>query len=352
MVESKPAVGKKTLADNPLVATLITPIKLPFLGEVPAYYFFLLGLFLLYILVKNILLGLLAGALMVFIVAWEFYAGVKEGGLKSELKNTALAILFALIVWFGAAWVLATPTPINAIVSCSMRPAYERGDLVFLKGGEIHTAYFNYSGLASEINSTAVVTWQNESWEVNGSLVVYCSYANAKGILDVHCLDLMQAPEEFSEAHGPLKFTYGTCPRVFSPDNGTTTDTVCVKKTEFNGKTVAYDTGYDLIVYGPKPGDLYARVGDIVHRVRLAVNDSTGTIIYLTKGDNNPVFDLQAYDPSTHTGNSPILYSQIRGHVFARLPFFGNLKLFITPQVLTDPSSLAGCDSNFVEGSR
>ena len=352
VAENKPFAGKKSLADNPLVAVLITPIKFPFLGDVPAYYLFLLALFVLYVLVKSILLGLLAGVLMVFIVAWEFYAGVKEGGWKSELKNTAIAILLALVVWFGASWALATPTPINAIVSCSMRPAYERGDLVFLKGGAIHTDYFNYSGLDSEINSTAVVTWQNESWTVNGSILAYCAYSNSQGILDIHCLNLMQSPEQFTESHGPLQFQYGVCPRVYSPDNGTTTSTICVKQTTFDGKVVPYDASYDLIVYGPKPGDLYAQVGDIVHRVRLAVNDSTGTMVYLTKGDNNPVFDLQAYDSTAHMGNSPILMSQIRGHVFARLPFVGNLKLFITPQVLTDPSSLAGCDSNFVTGSR
>ena len=353
MAELKPAQGgKKGWAEHPLVLSLTAPIKLPFVGDVPAYYFVLLFLFILYILVKNILLGLAAGLLMVFIVAWEFYAGVKEGGLKSELKNTAIAILVALVVWFGSGIMLATPTPINAIVSCSMRPAYERGDMVFLKGGDIKTAYFDYNGPTSDINSSAVITWSGGMWPINGSLLAYCSYDLANGKKDGRCQAFLQQPSAFIEAHGPLQFTYGVCPRVMADGSGTPTQTICVRNTTFEGQPVAYDPSYELIVYGPKSGELYSRVGDIVHRVRMAVKGSDGTVVYLTKGDNNPVFDLQAYDYSTGQGNSPVQMSQIRGHVFARLPFIGNLKLFITPQILADPASQSGCDSNFVDGYR
>ena len=350
----KPLAPRPGWAGHPLVLMLTAPVKLPFFGDVPAYYFALLFLFILYILVKNIFLGLLAGLLMVFIVAWEFYAGVKEGGLKTELKNTAIAILLALVVWFGAGIVLATPTPINAIVSCSMRPAYERGDMVFLKGGDIKTAYFDYNGPVYDINSSAIIISDGQSWGVNGSLLAYCSNIIVPGqaIKDEHCSNFLQSPDQFTEQHGPLVFTYGLCPRVKADGSGSPIQTICVRSTTFEGKPVAYDSSYDLIVYGPKQGDLYARVGDIVHRVRLAVRGSDGSVIYLTKGDNNPVFDLQAYDFASGQGNSPVQMSQIRGHVFARLPFVGNLKLFITPQILADPASQSGCDTNFVDGYR
>ncbi len=344
--------AKTGWAEHPLVLSLTSSIKLPFVGGVPAYYFALLFLFLSYLLVKNILLGLLAGLLMVFIVAWEFYAGVKEGGLKNELKNTAIAILVALVVWFGAGIVLATPTPINAIVSCSMRPAYERGDMVFLKGGDIKTLYVNYAGPVSDINSTAVITWSSGTWPISGSLLAYCSYDLSNGGKDGRCQAFLREPGAFIEAHGPLQFTYGTCPRAKADGSGSPAQTICVRSTTFEGKPVAYDSSYDLIVYGPKQGELYSRVGDIVHRVRLAVRGADGTAIYLTKGDNNPVFDLQAYDYAAEAGNSPVQMSQIRGHVFARLPFIGNLKLFITPQILADPASQSGCDTNFVDGYR
>lgn len=353
MAELKPRpAAKANWAEHPLVLSLTAPIKLPFVGHVPAYYFVLLFLFIFYILVNNILLGLLAGLLMIFIVAWEFYAGVKEGGLKSELKNTAIAILLALVVWFGSGIVLATPTPLNAIVSCSMRPAYERGDMVFLRGGDIKTAYFDYNGPASNVNSTALITSGNWTWPINGSLLAYCSRDLANGRKDERCQQFLMAPDQFIETHGPLGITYGACPRVKADGSGAPDQTICVRSVTFEGKPVAYDPSYDLIVYGPRQGELYSRVGDIVHRVRMAVRGSDGTTIYLTKGDNNPVFDLQAYDYATGQGNSPVQMSQIRGHVFARLPFLGNLKLFITPQILTDPASQSGCDSNFVEGYR
>ncbi len=348
----KPSAPRSGWAEHPLVLVLTASIKLPIVGEVPAYYFVLFLLFVFYILFKNILFGLVGGLLMVFIVVWEFYAGAKEGGLKNELKNTAIAILLALVVWFGAGIVLATPTPINAIVSCSMRPAYERGDMVFLKGGDIKTMYVNYAGPVSDINSSAVITSSESTWQINGSLLAYCSYDLSTGRKDGRCQVFLQQPDAFVETHGPLQFTYGACPRAKAEGGILPSQTICVRTTTFDGKPVAYDSTYDLIVYGPKSGDLYSRVGDIVHRVRLAVKGSDGATVYLTKGDNNPVFDLQAYDYSTGQGNSPVQMSQIRGHVFARLPFVGNLKLFITPQILADPASQTGCDSHFIDGYR
>ncbi len=348
----KPSAPRSGWAEHPLVLALTSPVNLPVVGEVPMYYFVLLLLFVFYILSKNILFGLTAGLLMVFIVVWEFYAGAKEGGLKNELKNTAIAILVALIVWFGSGWVLQTPTPINAIVSCSMRPAYERGDMVFLKGGDIKTLQVNYAGPVSDINSSAIITSADGTFEINGSLLAYCSYDRSIGGKDGRCQVFLQQPGAFSETHGPIKFTYGACPRVKADGSGAPVQTICVVGTSFEGKPIAYDPSYELIVYGPKSGELYARVGDIVHRVRLAVKGADGTTIYLTKGDNNPIFDLQAYDYSTSQGNMPVKFDQIRGHVFARLPFVGNLKLFITPQILTDPASQSGCDTNFADGYR
>ena len=83
----------------------------------------------------------------------------------------------------------------------------------------------------------------------------------------------------------------------------------------------------------------------------MRINTTDGPII-LTKGDNNPIYDLQAYDYTRQMGNSPITPSQLKGHVILRIPYLGNLKLFISPQILADPSALSGCDSHFEEGAR
>ena len=65
---SGPNAGQKSPADagqKPTVSSLFAPlsktINLPFIGQTPRYYFVLIFLFLLYILSKSILIGLLAG---------------------------------------------------------------------------------------------------------------------------------------------------------------------------------------------------------------------------------------------------------------------------------------------------
>jgi signal peptidase I len=335
-----------------LLGSLAHPIPLPLLGPTPAYYLLLLALFIFYIFTKLMLVGLLAGALMVFIVIYEFFLGVREGGLKKELLNTALAILVAVMVWFGSGFVLQTPTPINAIVSCSMRPAYERGDLVLLAGGPIKAPVYAYAGKSTDINSTAIVSDGQTSWPAGGSWLAYCTAHLSD---DTRCRDFASRPDAFVETHGPLELHYGACTRQEAGSGKPLATTICVTQTRFNGQMVPDDKASgpngDLIVYSPKPGDLFSRVGDIVHRARVGINASDG-LVYLTKGDNNPVYDLQAYDPQAGIGNSPISPSQVKGHVWLRIPYIGNLKLFITPQVLADPSSLSGCESHFASQYR
>ena len=314
----------------------------------PAYYLLLLLLLIFFIPTQNVLVGLLAGLLMLFIIVYEFYTGVKEGGWKNELIQTGLAVLVAVMVWFGSGFLLNTPTPINAIVSCSMRPAYERGDLVLLMGGVSKTPVFSYAGRSTDINATAVVSDGNSNFAVLGSWLAYCSSHISD---DARCSAFVKAPSSYSETHGPLFLQYGPCVRQAAGSNQPLMTTICVTQTKFNGQTVPFDASDDLIVYTPKATDLYGRVGDIVHRVRLGINASDG-LVYLTKGDNNPVYDLQAYDENARVGNSPISPNQVKGHVWLRIPFIGNLKLFITPAVLANPSSLSGCDSHFEANSR
>jgi hypothetical protein len=69
---------------------------------------------------------------------------------------------------------------------------------------------------------------------------------------------------------------------------------------------------------------------------------------YYTKGDNNALFDEQAYDEGRRIGNSPVEPAQIKGKVIARVPYIGNLKMFITPPVLLSTSAENGCDSYLV----
>jgi len=330
------------------LSPFVKTIDLPLIGPTPRYYLLLLFLFIIYILSKSILIGLLAGALMVAIVLFEFYLGVKEGGLVNELKHTAIAIGIVVVLWFAAGFALQTSNPINAIVSCSMLPSYERGDFVVLGGGQINTEDYTFAGSANAINSSAIVVWKNETLGVQGSLLAYCANGNRDAAL---CAAFIRSPAEFVEKHGPIELSYGACKREKADGTELSYATICVRETRFEGKIVSFNPSNDLIVYAPKPNDLYARVGDIVHRARMRINTSDGPII-LTKGDNNPIYDLQAYDYATGTGNSPVAANQLKGHVLLRIPYLGNLKLFISPQILADASALSGCDSHFERGAR
>ncbi|MDE1797986.1 MAG: hypothetical protein KGH63_01090 [Candidatus Micrarchaeota archaeon] len=348
---------------EPSLGPLTAPIGIPGLGPVRAYYLLLVAILVLFILTKNALVGLLGGLTILFIVAWEFYCGFKAGGIGSEIRETAIAILIALVIWFGSGFLLNTSTPINAIVSCSMLPTYERGDLVILQGAPIATQYVPYAGPASDVNSTAIITYQGQNEVVDGSMLAHCANAAASGGAggpasgaDAWCPAFLQTPQAFVETHGPVVIHYGACPRYY-PATGQTRVGICATSLSVAGQSagaigqatptpVPFNASHELLVYTPAPGELYSQVGDIVHRAAFALNTTTG-IVYFSKGDNNPIYDFQAYDQNTREGNNPIHQSQIKGKVIARVPYLGNLKLFITPQVLVGGAT-AGCDSYYI----
>lgn len=334
----------KPLAPEPTLSPLTDPISLPFIGALKAYYLALVLFFLLFILShQNMLVGILAGLTLLFIVLWEFYCGMVTGGIKAELKETGIAILIALLVWFGSGFILQTPTPINAIVSCSMLPSFERGDLVILQGGAVNTAYFNYSGSASNINSSGIVTAGQQSFPVNGSMLSHCQQTEG----DPYCAAFLRQPNLFSETHGPVTIQYAACER--DSRNGARQYAICAAASSVNGVAVPFDPKAELVVYST-PADAYWAGVDIVHRVRFALNTSTG-VIYFTKGDNNPAYDFMAYDEASGRMNSPVSPSQVKGRVILRIPQLGSFKLFITPQVLGDLRTQNMCDSNFAQAT-
>ncbi|MFH1094958.1 MAG: hypothetical protein V1728_01955 [Candidatus Micrarchaeota archaeon] len=391
---------KASTRPEPSLPPLTTPIALPLLGPVRAYYLLLALAFILYVPLHNssigILVGLLGGATLVFSVLWEFYLsmngkldewketlagllvgilawfilgqanapdsvrlivpclavllfvillekrmGRKSEGMLNEMREMVYAILLAVLVWYGAGWLLATPTPINAIVSCSMLPSHERGDMVLLQGGPVRTALGEYGGPASDINASAIVrAADGPGFAVMGSVLNYCFPLDGSR---PECNAFMQDPRSFVEAHGPLEITYDYCDKRYFDARKPDLETICASGARINGEAFGFDPGHELIVYSPKPSDLYAQVGDIVHRAAFALDTTTGTA-YFTKGDNNQLYDFQAYDKASGEGNSPVLTQQIKGRVIVRIPYIGNLKLFISPQVVINPAAMAGCD--------
>ncbi|MCX6769329.1 MAG: hypothetical protein NT051_01470, partial [Candidatus Micrarchaeota archaeon] len=296
-------------------------------------------LFIAYLLSGIWLLGALIGLAIVWLVILECMEGVKQHGMKNELRELVIALAVALGIWFGAGFLLQTSSPLNAIVSCSMLPNIQRGDMVILSGDRIQAPRAeieNFDGLGD------VSVYQNgvQVARVNGSFYAYCAQQQK---MDALCTYFVSNPEGFTEKNGPLSFGYEKCEivakagRLAGP---------CISYLEVNGKKYYGNISNDVVVYQPKKEDYYARVGDIIHRAYIVLKTSNGQEYVLTKGDNNPIFDIQAYDAVTGAKNSPVELSRTKGRIILGVPYVGYLKLFISPSAIPTP---AGCDQHYAK---
>jgi hypothetical protein len=114
---------------------------------------------------------------------------------------------------------------------------------------------------------------------------------------------------------------------------------------EVNGRKYYTNLSNDVVVYAPQPDEIYSSVGDIIHRAYIRLDDtSTGQVYFLTKGDNNPIFDMQVYQDGM--GNYPVQLNRSKGRVLLDIPYLGYLKLFISPSAIPTP---AGCDQHYAQ---
>lgn len=298
-------------------------------------YGLLAAFFLFYVISGNWIFGALAGLCIVWAVGLEFFHGARQHGVKNELKETMVALFLALAVWFGSGFILQTPSPINAIVSCSLLPHVQRGDMVLLRGDRIEAPAVQVPSLDGIGTATA---YENNTrvLEAKGSLYSYCSQ-NRGGEL---CGRFIRNPQDFTERQGPLYFGYEKC-EVLYPKTGQTQYGPCVSWLEVGGTRYYENITNDIIVYQPDKDEYYSRVGDIIHRAFVKLQTPDGKQYILTKGDNNPVFDVQVYDEKTGMGNRPVEISKTKGRVLLAVPYIGYLKLFISPAAIPTPD---GCD--------
>ncbi len=292
---------------------------------------------ILYILTKSSIFGVLVMLEIIGIVALEIRHGVKKHGWKEELKEIVISLGAILIIWIAAMFIMKTPVPLNAVVSCSMLPNIERGDLVVVQGTDPagYDIQLTPEEFAQLNSSPTVHTPTGSNVTLKGSLYTYCAQYPA----DPVCRQFLSDPASFYETRGPFSFHYGVCMRE-SRQNEYSVSTPCLSYVDVKGVPYRPDFTHDTIVYGPAPGDLYSLAGDIIHRLYLKVHVGDSTY-YLTKGDNNPVMDIQEYSYSRAMGNSPPGNSQYKGKVIGRIPYIGYLKLFISGFF----SETTNCDS-------
>ncbi len=292
-------------------------------------------------------LPVLFGLLVVLEIAYFVMAEVKEGaakhGWKHEALDTVVALAIALAIWFGASFLLDTSTPVSAVVSCSMLPNLQRGDFVIVQGAPVRAHEISMTGAElAALNGPAAITYPGGEATISGSLFPYCVADRRPAV----CGALINTPESVVEAKGPFTYRYERCSLAYS--NGSLAHMPCLRSVEFHGTEYFTDFSNDVIVYQPRPEDAYASIGDIVHRAFFVI-DANGSKYYLTRGDNNPLLDLQVYDYRYGAYNRPVPEDRVRGVVIGRVPILGYFKLFISGFLQEDPQCRTQLD--FTEAS-
>lgn len=264
---------------------------------------------------------------MMFFVSLEVVEGTKKHGWKKEVVDTVIGIVVALILWFGAQWLLNTSTPISAVVSCSMLNDLQRGDFVVVQGAEINAPEIKLTQSEFEemVKGPFIVSYQGRNHTLDHPLSSYCYSHKSEDMCNLY----FTTNDEFFEKAGPITYHYTTC-RVSYVGTSTTALMRCVDYVEIKGQRISVpNKKNDVIVYTPSPRDVYSAVGDIVHRsvAKIIVGNTT---YYLTAGDNNPILDNQVYSEASGAGNYPPSSQQVKGRVIARIPYLGYLKLFLS----------------------
>jgi signal peptidase I len=212
-----------------------------------------------------------------------------------------------------------------------MLPNLQRGDFIRVQGAPV-TAYEldMTEGELESLTDRAYVTYNGKNISMEGSIFSYCTLAPGTDV----CRVFDESPDSIVERKGAFTYRYETCAVKYS--DGSSTEAPCLRSVTFKGEEYLTNFSNDVIVYAPPQGYLYAFIGDIVHRAMFKINVD-GKAYYLTRGDNNPVLDIQVYDYGRGLTNPPVAEEHVRGKVIGRIPILGYFKLFISGYLQEDP---------------
>ncbi|MEM4295651.1 MAG: hypothetical protein QXI89_01230 [Candidatus Anstonellales archaeon] len=272
-------------------------------------------------------IGIIAGLYIISAFIMQTKESIKEHGIINELKELLMIIILIVgILMFLKFW-FKTDAPISAIASCSMAKNINRGDLIFLSNRDNINAEIKINASIDDLFNlkTSIIFNNSEIATLNGSLFIYCR-DKQNDICRIFNLN----PDMFAEKRGPYLFYYGQCYRNNKMEP-------CITDIGFGDKRYKIRFTGDVIAYRPANGTLFSFTGDIVHRAIIEINDN-GNVFYITKGDNNNIFDIQIYNAGLY--NTPVSKNQVIGKVIYSLPYLGYYKLFISPYVAEDYSCI------------
>ena len=201
---------------------------------------------------------------------------------KNEIKELAINIIFAfLFAWLFLTvlgFILRTEMPISVVMSQSMEPVLNRGDLIIL-------------GKADKINVQKIEVGKylkNKYFDLFGKA-------------------------HYTEKDGDISLDY----------------------LEINGKKIELDKKGDIVVYW---SDLRNKA--IIHRAVLEIDALDGSY-YLTKGDSkrNKTFDqdcgavINGVPEKICIAKYPVPKKEIKGKVIGVVPFIGCIKIWISEDI-------------------
>lgn len=236
---------------------------------------------LLYLVTLEPTLAVLCLASFLAYVALDLLRGTEKKG-KSSFLEIIYAIVGAAAVWLILSTILQTPSPLDVVTSCSMKPVLDRGDLVIVQGKQFYEApLYQYADFPTVTTNRT------------------------------NCTISKRGSED----------TLSQCTNQLVLANASATSRVPVSREDV--------VNNDIIVFESSSAGL------VIHRVVLALESkSSSAYVYLTKGDNNQVVDQEA-------GLLVVEQSKIHGKMLARIPLVGYLRLFLAGQ-FTEPR---GCDT-------
>jgi signal peptidase I len=314
-------------------------------GQVTTWplYIVLVASFVLYIIYQSssslaTIFGVIIFVVLIALIGLEVINGSRESGKLRNALEIIAAIVIVLVAWFAMKAILHTNYPIDAVPSCSMLPALQRGDLIVLQGTnasgikapQVQVTKSQVQNMLNNINGESLecVAYKISGNNLNISQVVLSGYS-----VGLFRQELNRGSIVSNQSGNLIQYSCGTVNLVYQ--NGTVQQEAYTKSIMIGNTTISGDHNNSIIVYQTVPQDSFYKDGDsyIVHRV-YAVLNASGTYYYLTKGDNNPGLDMQYQ-------NYPINQSYVEGKVIGTVPFLGYLKLILSG-TLSQP---AGCAS-------